>query len=91
MDEFAELDREKLGYDKSNSIAIIIGLTFMVLFRFIGYLAAKTPKVAAIGKKSFCIVVLGDVGHSPRMLLHARSALSAGWRVDFIGYKGKPT
>ncbi|KAF9946541.1 hypothetical protein BGZ70_003168 [Mortierella alpina] len=88
MDEFAELDREKLGYDKSNSIAIIIGLTFMVLFRFIGYLAAKPPKVAAIGKKSFCIVVLGDVGHSPRMLLHARSALSAGWRVDFIGYKG---
>ncbi|KAG0210457.1 hypothetical protein BGX28_009267 [Mortierella sp. GBA30] len=88
MDDITNLDREKIGYDKSNSVAIIIGLTFMVLFRFIGYLATKTPKVSALGKKSFCIVVLGDVGHSPRMLLHARSALSAGWRVDVIGYKG---
>ncbi|KAI8606355.1 hypothetical protein EDD21DRAFT_298288 [Dissophora ornata] len=60
----------------------------MVLFRFIGYLATKPPKVSALGKSAFCIVVLGDVGHSPRMLLHARSALSAGWRVDVIGYKG---
>ncbi|KAK3821304.1 MAG: Chitobiosyldiphosphodolichol beta-mannosyltransferase [Benniella sp.] len=41
-----------------------------------------------MGKQGFCIVVLGDVGHSPRMLLHARSALNAGWRVDVIGYKG---
>ncbi|KAF9185876.1 hypothetical protein BGZ51_002362 [Haplosporangium sp. Z 767] len=88
MDEFISLDREKLGYGKSNSYAIIIGLTFMVLFRFIGYLAAKSPKTAVVGKNGFCIVVLGDIGHSPRMLLHARSALNAGWRVDVIGYKG---
>ncbi|KAI1321574.1 hypothetical protein EDD11_003054 [Mortierella claussenii] len=88
MDEFANLDRESLGYDKSNSIAIIIGLAFMVIFRFIGYLATKPPKVSALGKSGFCIVVLGDIGHSPRMLLHAQSALSAGWRVDVIGYKG---
>ncbi|ORY99508.1 hypothetical protein BCR41DRAFT_401781 [Lobosporangium transversale] len=60
----------------------------MVIFRFIGYLAAKPPKVSALGKSGFCIVVLGDIGHSPRMLLHARSALDAGWRVDVIGYKG---
>ncbi|KAG0362776.1 hypothetical protein BC939DRAFT_425417 [Gamsiella multidivaricata] len=88
MDEFPTLDRETLGFDKSNSVAIIIGLTFMVIFRFVGYLAAKPPRVSALGKSGFCIVVLGDVGHSPRMLLHARSALDAGWRVDVIGYKG---
>ncbi|KAF9914791.1 hypothetical protein BX616_007544 [Lobosporangium transversale] len=88
MDEFAKLDRKTLGYDKTNSLAIIIGLAFMVIFRFIGYLAAKPPKVSALGKSGFCIVVLGDIGHSPRMLLHARSALDAGWRVDVIGYKG---
>ncbi|KAF9351758.1 hypothetical protein BGX26_010269 [Mortierella sp. AD094] len=88
LDDFASLNRESLKYDKSNSMAIIIGLAFMVIFRFVGYLATKPPKVSALGKSGFCFVVLGDVGHSPRMLLHARSALSAGWRVDVIGYKG---
>ncbi|KAF9108255.1 hypothetical protein BGX27_008419 [Mortierella sp. AM989] len=88
LDDFASLNRESLNYDKSNSAAIIIGLAFMVIFRFIGYLATKPPKVSVLGKSGFCIVVLGDVGHSPRMLLHARSALNAGWRVDVIGYKG---
>lgn len=88
MEKLADLNRENLNYDKSNSIAIIIGLAFMVLFRFIGYLATKPPKVAAVGKRGFCLVVLGDIGHSPRMLLHARSALNAGYKVDVIGYKG---
>ncbi|KAF9415166.1 hypothetical protein BGZ94_000167 [Podila epigama] len=83
-----KLDRDSLGYDKSNSRAIIVGLAFMVIFRFIGYIASKPPKPSPIGKSGFCVVVLGDVGHSPRMLLHARSAVNAGWRVDVIGYKG---
>lgn len=88
MEQLKDLNRENLGYDKANSLAIIVGLAFMVLFRFIGYLASKPPKVAAIGKSGFCVVVLGDIGHSPRMLLHARSALNAGYKVDVIGYKG---
>ncbi|KAG0001383.1 hypothetical protein BGZ80_000753 [Entomortierella chlamydospora] len=88
MDDFASLNRETLKYDKSNSMAIIVGLAFMVIFRFVGYLATRPPKVSALGRSGFCFVVLGDVGHSPRMLLHARSALNAGWRVDVIGYKG---
>ena len=87
MDDL-KLDRETIGYDKSNSYAIIVGLTFMVIFRFIGYLATKAPKVSVMGKAGFCVVVLGDIGHSPRMLLHARSALNAGYKVDVIGYKG---
>ncbi|KAG0281254.1 hypothetical protein BGZ95_005624 [Linnemannia exigua] len=88
MEKLADLNRENLNYDKSNSIAIIVGLAFMVLFRFIGYLASKPPKVAAVGKQGFCLVVLGDIGHSPRMILHAMSALNAGYKVDVIGYKG---
>ncbi|KAK3841592.1 MAG: hypothetical protein J3R72DRAFT_369057 [Linnemannia gamsii] len=60
----------------------------MVIFRFIGYLASKPPKVAPVGRQGFCLVVLGDIGHSPRMLLHATSALNSGYKVDVIGYKG---
>ncbi|KAF9541531.1 hypothetical protein EC957_002967 [Mortierella hygrophila] len=88
VEKLSDLNRENLQYDKSNSIAIIVGLTFMVIFRFIGYLASRPPKVSAIGKQGFCLVVLGDIGHSPRMLLHARSAVNAGYKVDVIGYNG---
>ncbi|KAF9929079.1 hypothetical protein FBU30_001865 [Linnemannia zychae] len=87
-EKLSELNRDSLGYDKTNSTAIIIGLAFMVFFRFIGYLASKPPKAAAVGRKALCLVVLGDIGRSPRMLLHARSALNAGYKVDVIGYKG---
>jgi beta-1,4-mannosyltransferase len=34
------------------------------------------------------IVVLGDIGRSPRMQYHALSIAKHGGRVDLIGYKG---
>jgi beta-1,4-mannosyltransferase len=34
------------------------------------------------------IVVLGDIGRSPRMQYHAISIAKHGGRVDLIGYKG---
>lgn len=33
-----------------------------------------------------CIVVLGDIGRSPRMQYHARSLLEHGHAVDIVGY-----
>ena len=36
-----------------------------------------------------CIVVLGDIGRSPRMLYHAMSFVEEGYRVYIVGYKGK--
>ena len=40
-------------------------------------------------EKRVCIVVLGDIGRSPRMQYHALSFASQEWQVDFIGYGGK--
>jgi beta-1,4-mannosyltransferase len=37
------------------------------------------------------IVVLGDIGRSPRMQYHALSIAKHGGRVDLIGYQGKPS
>jgi beta-1,4-mannosyltransferase len=34
------------------------------------------------------VLVLGDLGRSPRMLLHAQSLLEAGVWVDLVGYQG---
>ena len=36
-----------------------------------------------------CILVLGDVGHSPRMQYHALSLAANNFNVDIVGYKGK--
>lgn len=35
------------------------------------------------------IVVLGDIGHSPRMQYHAQSIAKHGGQVTIIGYQGK--
>ncbi|KAI8049736.1 hypothetical protein BDF22DRAFT_698422 [Syncephalis plumigaleata] len=39
-------------------------------------------------EKRAMIVVLGDIGHSPRMQYHARSLMEHGYQVDMVGYSG---
>ena len=36
------------------------------------------------------VLVLGDLGRSPRMANHARALAAAGYLVDFVGYAGAP-
>jgi len=38
--------------------------------------------------KRVCVVVLGDVGRSPRMQYHSLSFAKEGYDVDIIGYGG---
>lgn len=38
--------------------------------------------------KRIAVLVLGDIGRSPRMQNHAVSLAKAGWNVDLIGFKG---
>jgi beta-1,4-mannosyltransferase len=40
--------------------------------------------------KSVCIVVLGDIGRSPRMQYHAISFIKEGYSVEIVGYPGSP-
>jgi len=39
--------------------------------------------------KRVAVLVLGDIGRSPRMQNHAVSLAKAGWDVDLVGFKGK--
>lgn len=39
------------------------------------------------GHSSIAVVVLGDIGRSPRMQYHALALAEAGWRVDLVGYQ----
>jgi hypothetical protein len=38
--------------------------------------------------KRVAVLVLGDIGRSPRMQNHAVSLAKAGWKVDLIGFRG---
>jgi hypothetical protein len=50
----------------------------------------EEPEAAAtvLSKKTVTIVVLGDIGRSPRMRYHALSLAQEGYFVHFIGYGG---
>ena len=46
------------------------------------------PEGSAKPRVTVQILVLGDIGHSPRMQYHARSIANHGGRVSIIGYQG---
>lgn len=51
--------------------------------------APSTTSRSSLGR-SAAVVVLGDVGRSPRMCLHAQSLAEDGWRVAIVGLRGTP-
>lgn len=64
-------------------VAVIVGaLTLAIIFR---------PTASRQVKGSVQIVVLGDIGHSPRMQYHALSIAQHGRVVDLVGYLGELT
>lgn len=42
------------------------------------------------GNRNICVIVLGDIGRSPRMQYHVRSLLQHKFNVDLIGYLDTP-
>ncbi|XP_059156816.1 chitobiosyldiphosphodolichol beta-mannosyltransferase-like [Physella acuta] len=64
----------------SSDIIISTFFVFILLYLLINKLA-KTPR-------HVCVVVLGDIGRSPRMQYHALSFAEEGFRVYLVGYKG---
>ena len=52
-------------------------ITIFILLRF------------KIGVKRVFVVVLGDIGRSPRMQYHALSLSKSGFEVYIVGYGGK--
>ena len=61
-------------------LGIVAMLAFFACYRLSTLRAPKSRRVA--------VLVLGDVGRSPRMQNHAVSLATAGWDVDLIGFSG---
>jgi beta-1,4-mannosyltransferase len=53
-------------------------------------MTAPNPTQQPLAGARVAVVVLGDLGRSPRMLRHAGALLRAGASVDLIGYGGAP-
>ena len=77
------------------SFDLILSLV-LILSTFISFALLLSPtryqdgqKDRDGGKLRFQIVVLGDIGRSPRMQYHAISISKHGGLVDLIGYKGE--
>lgn len=63
-------------------IAVTISLTLCAL------LLRSHGELPTNGKTAVHVLVLGDIGRSPRMTYHALSIAKHGGRVHLIGYLG---
>ena len=70
------------------AFAAVIAIYLTVLFYF--FLPSPFQPGSKYAKKHqvCCLLVLGDIGRSPRMQYHARSLSQAGFLVQMVGYKG---
>ncbi|KAJ3318198.1 hypothetical protein HDU76_000899 [Blyttiomyces sp. JEL0837] len=65
---------------------ILIG--FFLLLAFLLSYFLSTPCAGSDAQKRALVIVLGDVGRSPRMQYHTRSLADLGFQVDLVGYSG---
>lgn len=79
------MELPELGFAFVLTILGSICTTIWLTYIFFGpekYLYGKEKQV------SLQVLVLGDIGRSPRMTYHALSIAKHGGRVDLIGYLG---
>lgn len=80
--------------------ALVLSTTFTILLlslpsRYVKHSPHGAPRKAnqdeatVEPKVSVQVLVLGDIGRSPRMQYHAISIAKHGGRVDVIGYQGE--
>jgi len=66
------------------SICLISSIQTLLSLLFVYALLARLKR----DKSRICIVVLGDIGRSPRMQYHAKSLVLEGYTIEFVGYSG---
>lgn len=64
---------------------LLVTIIAMIVIRKLGAILRACLKT---DDKCAFVVVLGDIGRSPRMNYHSLSLVKMGYRVSIIGYKG---
>lgn len=65
-------------------VAVFVSLLLVLFTVWIYPYVNQPPKL-----RSVAIIVLGDVGRSPRMMYHAESFAKLGFSTYLIGYRGE--
>lgn len=65
-------------------VAVFVSLLLVLFTIRIYQYVVRPPK-----RRSVAIIVLGDVGRSPRMMYHAESFAKLGFDTYLIGYRGE--
>lgn len=71
-------------------VSILIAAALVMFFMLRPHLTSGSIRDGRQSEKHVQIVVLGDIGRSPRMQYHALSILKHGGNVDFVGYRDSP-
>lgn len=66
---------------------LLIEAPFLIILTIFYFAQKYSPKTSR--KVSAQVLVLGDIGRSPRMQYHALSIAKHGGDVQLIGYQGK--
>lgn len=72
------------GLTVSWSVVLVTGLIAIVLL-----LLRRTRRRNTGTNRRVCVLVLGDIGRSPRMRYHSLSLSKHGFHVTFVGFVGK--
>lgn len=85
--------------EDSSSATMLTGLLLLLFTAVIPflcvssylYLAWTNPRslFASAKRKTAVVLVLGDVGRSPRMMYHTESLAKLGWETSLIGSRGE--
>lgn len=72
--------------DSADVLWTILPMLLLTLFvrRLVTLSVRKPPNARGVA-----ILVLGDIGRSPRTMYHAESFARAGWNTFIVGYKGQ--
>ena len=69
-------------------IVLLLGLFLVVLALILNPSLARSQTAGSAKTHRVQVLVLGDIGRSPRMTYHALSIAKHGGQVDLIGYLG---
>jgi hypothetical protein len=75
-------------YPDGMSMVLLKTMLFVTTLAIMGLVKYKRNQAKQKNNKHVCIIVLGDIGRSPRMNYHALSFADLDYSVTFIGYKG---
>jgi len=74
-----------MSRDTTEALVAVFVSLLLVLFTVRAYKYVKRP----LKLRSVVIIVLGDVGRSPRMMYHAESFAKLGFDTYLVGYRGE--